>query len=62
MMHDNNGEWLSADDVFVDFGERVRRGYDPERVDSHLEAVASGIKALRSQIDSGPQSMTRRLI
>jgi hypothetical protein len=53
MTDDNSGEWLSSDDVFVDLGEKVRRGYDPEAVDRHLEVLAAGIKALRREVDSG---------
>ncbi len=43
MMDDNSGGWLSSDDVFADFGEKVRRGYDPDVVDRHLEVLAAGI-------------------
>ncbi len=52
MMDDSSGGWLSSDDVFADFGEKVRRGYDPEIVDRHLEAIAAGIKALRREVDA----------
>jgi len=52
MNDDNSGAWLSSDDVFVGFGEKVRRGYNPEIVDCHLEALAAGIKALRREVDS----------
>ena len=45
-------KWLSGDDVFVDFGEKVRRGYDPEIVDRHLEYLSAGIRALRREVDS----------
>ena len=48
----NFGKWLSHDDVFVDFGEKVRRGYDPEIVDRHLEYLSAGIRALRREVDS----------
>ncbi len=51
-MDDNSGAWLSSDDVFADFGQKIHRGYDPEIVDRHLEALAAGIKALRREVDS----------
>jgi hypothetical protein len=51
-MTNADGEsWLGPDDVLVDFGEKVRRGYDPEVVDRHLELLAAGIKALRREVD-----------
>ena len=52
MTDDNSGAGLSSDIVFVDFGEKVRRGYDPETVDRHLEALAASMKALRHEVDS----------
>jgi len=52
MMDDNRGAWLSSDDVFADFGQKIRHGYDPEIVDRHLEVLAAGIKALRREVDA----------
>ena len=52
IMDDNSGGWLSSDDVFADFGHKIRHGYDPEIVDRHLEALAAGIKALRREVDA----------
>lgn len=52
MTYDDGGMWLSPEDVLTDFGEKVRRGYDPEIVDRHLEHLATGVKALRREIDS----------
>jgi DivIVA domain-containing protein len=52
-MTDQPGDvWLSPDDVHIEFGERVRRGYDPDLVDRHLDALADGVRALRREVES----------
>jgi DivIVA domain-containing protein len=57
MNHDEQG--ITADDVIVDFGERVRRGYDPAAVDAHLQHIARGVAELQSRAEgeSGDESL-----
>lgn len=57
MNHDEQG--ITADDVIVDFGERVRRGYDPAAVDAHLQNIARGVAQLQSRAEgeSGEESL-----
>ncbi len=42
---------LTRDDVFADFGRRVKNGYDPGRVERHLRKVADGVADLVSRIN-----------
>lgn len=42
---------LTPNDVFADFGRRVKNGYDPGRVEKHLRRVADGVSDLVSQIN-----------
>ncbi len=42
---------ITRDDVFADFGRRVKNGYDPGRVERHLRKVADGVADLVSRIN-----------
>jgi len=42
---------LTRNDVFADFGRRVKNGYDPGRVEKHLRRIADGVSDLTSQIN-----------
>ncbi len=53
MLHNDEHRLISSEDVFIDFGERVRNGYDPGRVERHLRTLSDGIVGLRELIDNG---------
>ena len=60
MNEDQQG--ITADDVIVDFGERVRRGYDPAAVDAHLQRIARGVADLQNRSESGDGDESLELV
>jgi len=43
---------LAPEDVLIDFGDKVRKGYDPAKVDAHLRRIAAGVSDLAARVDS----------
>ncbi|MFQ5557921.1 MAG: hypothetical protein ACE5GB_10510, partial [Acidimicrobiales bacterium] len=50
-MPDDHPEWIDSADVFADLGDKVRRGYDPDRVDRHLARLAEAVDKMRSELE-----------
>ena len=46
---------VATDDAIVEFGERVRRGYDPDVVEAHLRRIAHAVGDLQSRLDQTGQ-------